>query len=84
MTINGEVNNINIDPYEYYMYKIGESEKNPFPSTAVADYYDVYKSYDGTKDIIDTYSEEVNIAWKNIDGIDFYLEYQRKQYQQRR
>lgn len=71
MTINGEVNNINIDPYEYYMYKIGESEKNPFPSTAVADYYDVYKSYDGTKDIIDTYSEEVNIAWKNIDGIDF-------------
>lgn len=71
MTINGAVNKISIDPYEYYMYMIGWSEKNPFPSVATADYYDEYSNYNGSKTIIDAYSEDVNVVWKNVEGTDF-------------
>lgn len=70
LTINGEVNTISIDPYKFFMYMIGESEENPFPDVVEAQYYDAYQDYKGV-DKIDTYKEEVNVTWKNLENIVF-------------
>ncbi len=78
LTINGAINTINIDPYKYYMYMIGESDENPFPSTVVANYLDEYANpnynpdIEGDSKIIrDEYDEEVNVIWKNLDNVIF-------------
>ncbi|MDE5991149.1 MAG: hypothetical protein K2H36_06165 [Clostridia bacterium] len=77
LTINGLENTLRIDPYQYYMYLItGDEQYNPFPTTALANYNDVYASpIDPSENIIDNndgIAEEVYISWnedqyKNID-----------------
>ena len=72
LTINGLENTLRVDPYRYYMYLItGDEQYNPFTNVATAEYYDKYMSADGTQEIIDSYSEEVNITWGDYSGIDF-------------
>lgn len=72
LTVNGLENTLRVDPYRYYMYLItGDEQYNPFTSTAIAEYYDSYMSADGTTEIVDSYSEEVNITWSNYSGVDF-------------
>ncbi len=76
LTINGLENTVKIDPYMYYMYLItGDESYNPFPSTAMANYHDVYP---GVKEdtIIDDnngVAEEVNIAWnkEEYENVEF-------------
>lgn len=63
LTINGAVNTINIDPYKYYMYMIGESEENPFPDVVEANYLDSI-----TKD---EYDENVHVVWRKLDNVSF-------------
>lgn len=72
LTINGLENTLRVDPYRYYMYLItGDEQYNPFTSVATAEYYDKYTSADGTQEIIDSYSEDVQIAWGDYSNIDF-------------
>ena len=72
LTINGLENTLRVDPYRYYMYLItGDEQYNPFPDVATAEYYDKYMSADGTQEIIDSYSEDVQITWGDYSGIDF-------------
>ena len=63
LTINGAVNTINIDPYKYYMYMIGESDDNPFPSVVKANYLD-----NGSNE---EYDEDVNVVWRKLDQVVF-------------
>lgn len=72
LTINGLENTLRVDPYRYYMYLItGDEQYNPFTTTAIAEYYDKYMSADGSTEIIDSYSEEVNISWGDYSNVDF-------------
>ncbi|MDE6473657.1 MAG: hypothetical protein K2L70_00965 [Clostridia bacterium] len=78
LTINDAINTINIDPYKYYMYMIGESDENPFPSVVEANYLEEYANpnYDpnvegSSKVIRDEYDEDVNVVWKNLDNVVF-------------
>lgn len=72
LTINGLENTLRVDPYRYYMYLItGDEQYNPFPDVATAEYYDKYMSADGSQEIIDSYTEDVQIAWGDYSAIDF-------------
>ncbi|MDE6372574.1 MAG: hypothetical protein K2L61_03410, partial [Clostridia bacterium] len=81
LTINGAVNTINIDPYKYYMYMIGESDENPFPNEVEANYFEEYanpnynpdleESESNSKIIRDEYDENVRVVWKNLDQVVF-------------
>ncbi|MDE6870314.1 MAG: hypothetical protein K2J75_06265 [Clostridia bacterium] len=81
LTINDAINTINIDPYKYYMYMIGESDENPFPSVVEANYFEEYanpnynpdiaESESNSKIIRDEYDEDVNVVWKNLENVVF-------------
>ena len=78
LTINGLENTLRIDPYQYYMYLItGDEQYNPFPTTAMANYYDAYPSpinpEENMIDNNDGVAEEVFISWNEAQyrSIDF-------------
>ncbi|MDE5549041.1 MAG: hypothetical protein K2J13_02185, partial [Clostridia bacterium] len=82
LTVNGVEDTLRVDPYQYYMYLItGDESLNPFPSTAMANYYDEYTSpiqnedgsYDTIYDDYDNIAEEVFIRWNRaqFSEVDF-------------